>query len=79
MEDAGRGSRRASSLVTGWCCEHPLNPGWLPWSEWMMELGPVVRDSLAMSTASLTSAVWHRRSIDHPTTRRLKASSTAQQ
>ena len=34
------------------------------------------RDSLAISTASLTSAVSQRRSIDQPTTRPLKASRT---
>jgi len=45
----------------------------------MIELAPVVRDSLAMTTASLTSEVWHRRSIAQPTTRRLKASRTTQQ
>ena len=45
----------------------------------VMVLGSVVRDSPAMLSASFTSAVSHRRSIDQPTTRRLKASSTTQQ
>ena len=54
----------------------PQDVNWLPWSEWMIEPGPVVRDSLAMTTASLTSAVSQRRSMAQPTTRRLKASRT---
>ena len=54
----------------------PQEVNWLPWSEWMIEPVPIGRDSLAMTTASLTRAVSQRRSMAQPTTRRLKASRT---
>jgi len=57
----------------------PHEVNWLPWSEWMTDAMPMARDSLAMLSASLTSAVSQRRSMAQPTTLRLKASSTTQQ
>jgi hypothetical protein len=56
----------------------PQDVNWLSWSEWITVPGLLVHDSLAMTTASFTSAVSHRRSIAQPTIRRLKASRTAQ-
>jgi hypothetical protein len=45
----------------------------------MIDPGVVGRDSLAIITASLTSAVSQRRSMAQPTILRLKASRTTQQ
>jgi hypothetical protein len=36
-EDARRSTRRTPSLGSGWCCEHPLNPGTCTISNWRLE------------------------------------------
>jgi hypothetical protein len=52
---------------------------WPPWSEWIRVPSLGVRESMAMPSALVTStAVWAE-SIDHPTTRREKTSSTTAQ
>ncbi len=58
------------------------DPNWTPWSEWMMLPGSAVlpsRVSMAMPKALVTSAAVGEASMDQPTTRREKVSSTTQQ
>jgi len=56
---------------------HEVN--WTPWSAWTMPPGPGRRLRMAMSRALITKVVSWRESMDQPTIRRLKASTTAAQ
>jgi hypothetical protein len=56
---------------------HEVN--WVPWSEWIYVPGFGSREVMAIPSALVTSAAVGDASIDQPTTRREKTSSTTQQ
>src|SRR5690606_25104808 len=73
-------ARRAPSGVV--VVHSDRGPPWTPWSGWITVPGagrPPSRVSMASPSALVASAAVGEESIDHPTTRREKVSSTAQQ
>jgi len=51
----------------------------VPWSEWINVTGLGLRELMAMPRALVTSPSVGDESMDHPTTRREKTSSTTEQ